>query len=526
MKYILLTIALTLLTALAYSQVAPLSYQLGEVRGLDNAAAPVPRLESNVIIDILYTNSTDTLWLATGKGVTRVNIVSTNPAPPYYEFSTFSVEQGLGRCGVSGVLWSDSIIWASFAFDSATTVGHLSAGGGLAYSRDQGQSWTWLDQPRDQVYQLDSEGRDVYLGYWPTTTSVQNITYDIAISDSFVWIASFAGGLRKHAFAEDYTRYNDSTAWRVVTTDTFAFHPGAESGLNHRTFAVMYADSALWVGTAGGISKSTDEGRTWRMFDFVSTNGGISGNFITALAYQEVTHTVWAASWKANGEHETYAVSKTTDGGANWSTTLTEDQIEQVTGVRNSARVHNFGFGGTTVYACDDIGLWEYDVSDPQARWEPFKRISDSLSASVAFYGDAIYAAAKDSANRLWVGGVDGLAVSLNNGSAWHVFQAALPLDDASRPVQTYAYPCPWSPARHGPVKLSYSTISGGSIKVTVYDFAMSEVVEFSPGAREAGQRYEVWDGTKNGTIVANGTYFYKIDKPGGAVWGKLIVLD
>jgi hypothetical protein len=523
MKKLFLNIMIIALIALsAIAQIAPLTYEIGNTVSLDSPQPPVPRLESSVVIDILPTDISTKLWLGTGKGVTRL-VIDTLSSVPVYQFDTYSVEQGLGRGGVSGILWTDSIIWASFAFDSATTVGNLSAGGGLAYSRDQGATWTWFDQPRDRVYELDGSGRDLHLGYWPTTTPVQNITYDIALSDSFVWIASFAGGLRKHAFAADYTQYNDSTAWRLVTPDTLTFHPAAPDRLNHRIFSVLYAEGALWVGTAGGVDKSTDNGRTWTNYNAVNTSGGLSGNFVTALSYQPETHTIWAASWRAEGLNETYAVSKTTNGGNTWTHTLTEDQIETATGVRNSARAHNFGFDGTTVYVCDDIGLWK--SVNGGTSWFLFPRMVDSdVSSGGQFYSDAIYAALKAS-GRLWVGGSDGMALSLNDGLDWRLFQAATPLNDPSRPVETYAYPCPWSPERHGPVKIRFNT-TGGSVKIIIYDFAMSKVVELPFSNRAPGEQYLVWDGTKDGKVVANGTYFYKVEKPGGEVWGKLIVLD
>ena len=63
-------------------------------------------------------------------------------------------------------------------------------------------------------------------------------------------------------------------------------------------------------------------------------------------------------------------------------------------------------------------------------------------------------------------------------------------------------------------------------MKVTIYDFAMSKVADLPAVTRPSGEQYEVWDGRKEGTVVANGTYFYKIEKPGGEVWGKLVVLD
>jgi hypothetical protein len=309
MSTLRLLLVLTL-TTVAAAQFAPSSLRLAG--NLDETAAPETRMASNVIIDILPSANPDVLWLGTGGGVTRMTYDTTQPLD--FRFESYGQAQGLGRGGVSGLLVTDSIIWSSFAHD--TSVGISGAGGGLAYSRDGGNTWTWLPQPRDRIYDLDpTSGFDHVLGYWPTTTSVDNITYDIALSDSFVWIVSKGGGLRRHPFAADYTDYNDTTGWKVVSPDTFDFHPGEI--LNHRTFSLLYAENALFVGTAGGINKSTDNGRTWR--NISAASGGISGNFVTAMAYQASEHAIWAATWRAEGASESYAVSRSTDGGTTWT---------------------------------------------------------------------------------------------------------------------------------------------------------------------------------------------------------------
>jgi len=174
-------------------------------------AVPEARLTSNVMIDIVPSSNPDTLWLGTGNGVTRLVVNASDIRSSRFE--SYGTQQGLGKGGTSGLLVTDSIIWTAFAFD--TSVGISGAGGGLAYSRDKGQNWIWLPQPRDQLYNLNrANGFDSTLHYWPTTTNVDNITYDITQSDSFVWIASKGGGLRRHAYAADYTDYNDTTGWK------------------------------------------------------------------------------------------------------------------------------------------------------------------------------------------------------------------------------------------------------------------------------------------------------------------------
>lgn len=480
--------------------------------------APEPRMASNVIIDIMPSQDPDIFWLGTGSGVTRV---TADPAEPRgFRFESYGAAQGLGKGGISGLLVTNTIIWASFAFD--TSVGISGAGGGLSYSRDGGLTWTHVPQPRDRIYNLDpSNGYDRILGYWPTTTNVDNITYDIAMSDRYVWIVSKGGGLRRHAICEEdscYCDYNDTTGWKVVSPDEFPFHPGER--LNHRAFSVLYADSALYVGTAGGINKSTDNGATWRNIN--ALNSDISGNFVTALAYQPSEHAVWAATWRAEGTDEYYAVSRSTDKGATWTAHLDSAQVTRALGRFETVRAHGFGFDGRTVYVCDDLGLWK--SPDGGTTWDLFATIEDA-STGHRMYENEIYSAFKDLNDRLWIGGVDGLALSRDNGVTWELFQTALPLVHPGRGTDTYAYPNPWSPQRFGPVKLRYST-TGGAVKISIYDFAMSKVVELPALSRPAGEQYEVWDGRKDGVIVANGTYFYKIEKPGGDVWGKLIVLD
>ncbi len=509
-----------LLATSAFAQFAPHSFQVStdpRTRALD--ADPEPRLGSNVIIDIVGTSNPERFWLGTGNGVTRLTFSPLDTIEHLrYRFLNYSDEQGLGKGGVSGLLVTDSIVWAAFAFD--TSVGISGAGGGLAYSRNDGETWTWLSQPRDTFFDLQPDGRDAVLGYWPTATNVDNITYAFAMTPNYIWIVSKGGGLRRHEYDSDYTDFRDTLGWHVLSPDGTPFNTGAE--LSDRSFSLTYDGTNLWVGTAAGIFRTTDEGETWDRFH--AGNSGISGNFVTALDYQPATNTVWAATWRATGNDEFYAVSKTSNGGASWEVTLTEAQIEQSIGRRETPRIHAFGFDSAAVYACDDIGLWK-SINAGQS-WELFPQIADSARTGHRLEEDAVYAAyASRSPNLLWVGGLDGLAVSASNGANWHILQTAEPLANSSRAVETYAYPNPYSPSRYNVVRIRV-TSTGGAAKLTFYDFAMSEVVALPTQTLNPGEDYLTWDGKKNGVDVANGTYFYKVEKPGGDVWGKLIILD
>lgn len=115
-------------------------------------------------------------------------------------------------------------------------------------------------------------------------------------------------------------------------------------------FSVVAAnDSTVYVGTANGINKSSnanDQYPEWVKFNATNQNQPISGNFITALGYNQLTQTVWASTWKADGETEFYGVSSSEDGGITWNTFLHDE------------RPHNFGFINDDVMVATDNGIF------------------------------------------------------------------------------------------------------------------------------------------------------------------------
>ncbi|RKY89350.1 hypothetical protein DRQ09_01470 [candidate division KSB1 bacterium] len=451
------------------------------------------KLLSNSITDILIVN--DEVWFGTGKGlsVTKDNGKS---------FITFYSKQGIGKGSVSALAVDNGIIWVATGFDTTTSQGVLPAGSGLSYSTDDGLTWNKIPQPVD----LEDENP----GYKPTTTNVTNLTYDIAFDDSSVWIVSYGGGLRKS------TDYGES--WKVVTPDNNSFDP--LTYLNHRAFSVVSAENGLWVGTAGGINKSTDGGITW--INYNAQNGsGISGNFIVALAEQKLNDKsiIWAASWKAAGEEEFYAVSKTENGGLTWETALHGEQV------------HNFFFNGKDVYVLSDNGLWK--SSDFGKTWGLFPQIIDEITGEKVYtqkyysggFGNGI----------LWIGTDDGLAQSFDYGYSWKIFRA-FEEPEIKNKFYTYAYPNPFSPLRHnrinneGHIRIQYNTINDTEVSIYIYDFSMKPVRTVVENKFRAGgfSYSEVWNGKDDyGRKVANGVYFYKLVKKGEKpLYGKIVIID
>ncbi|MFQ5651477.1 MAG: hypothetical protein ACE5IY_16200 [bacterium] len=457
---------------------------------------PKRGLASNTVTDIVVTDLA--IWFGTGRGLSK----TVNEG---LLFESFDREHGLGKGGVSGLAVSDSVIWVATGFDTSTSVGVVSAGGGLAYSLDQGGSWHFVPQPG--------------------VTPAQNITFDIAlrknpaaISSYEVWITSFGGGLRK---SDDL-----GASWTVVTPDSFIFDPNAH--LNHRAFSVRNTDGTLWVGTAGGINRSTDGGVTWTNFRHDSTriDQSISGNFVVAIAQQKHNGRtiIWAGTRETTVESgdqtEFRGISWSPDQGFTWQTALAGETI------------HNIAFDDSVVYAAADQGLFK--SNDFGLNWFLFPTIANPTGTRQILATEAFDAGVTRD-HTLWVGTSNGLAKSSDNGATWEIFQIFPPTGTDGEP-RTYAYPNPFSPGVHnrlrgdGHVRFQYNTRNETRVTIKIYDFAMQQVATVVEDvARPAnGDFYETWNGkTARGEQVHNGVYFYRLELEGdGTFWGKLIILN
>ncbi|OPZ68681.1 MAG: Two component regulator propeller [bacterium ADurb.Bin478] len=454
------------------------TYRLGETASLQKGLA------GNGISDIKEAKGV--LWFGTGHGLSRT-------VDGGETFETFLPAQGLGHGSVSGLYVQGDTILVATATDTLTAVSdqYLSKGTGLSVSLDGGDSWTHFPQPG--------------------VTPVQNLAYDVEVVDGVVWIACFGGGLIQ---SKDGCR-----TWQVAPPDTFVFNPS--NRLNHRAFSLTVGDGALYVGTAEGVNKSLDNGRTWVNFNHTNQKEPISGNFVTALAFQKTAakSIIWAASWKAEGDDEFYAVSKSENGGLSWQTMLRDEQA------------HNFAFDGSVVYVACNSGLFK--STDYGAAWYLFPAIKDAESSNRVYDSETDSAWGRDGV--LWVGTTDGLARTNDNGYSWKIFRAFQPTGAVGQP-RTYAYPNPFSPTRHnqlggdGHVRFQYNTLTDTRVTIQVFDYAMDLVATVCRDAFRHGPAdySDVWNGRNDyGDAVANGVYFYRIDlENDGAHWGKVMVVN
>lgn len=527
-KYRLIFLISFFLSGILFAQYIPNSFKLYEENKLFKSSSEETPA-SNSVTDIISIG--DTVWIGTGKGVS----LSTDNGETWTNFTGGDV---FGDENIASIGYKNGVFWASTAHNTDQNGQSLPEGSGFKYTTDNGLTWSSIPQPLDDpndtivVYGINN------IRALPVTVAIQNLAFDIAFTKGTVWSANFAGGLRK-------STDNGKTWQRVVLppdnldsispTDTlnFALQPvagkfGPDNNLNHRVFSVVSAnDSTLYVGTAGGINKSTDNGISWKKFNHQNQSNPISGNFIVALGYNKNNNSVWAASWKAEGETEFFGVSSSFDGGANWSTFL------------NGERVHNFAFKSNQVIAPADNGAFR--TTNSGTSWIVPSSIVDSKSGLALTTNTFFSAAAQNASLRIFLGTDQGLVMIDEIG----IWSGSWKLKSASEKIksngETFAYPNPFTP-RLEQVKIKYST--GGkneSVTIRIFDFGMNLVRTVIQNAQRGngvhvveGSKSSVngvidfWDGRDDsGNIVPNGVYFYRVEVGNNSpVYGKIMVLQ
>ena len=521
MKYLLLLISL-LLTNYSFAQLKPESFNLtGDENYLAKTTSSNP--VSNSILDII--TRVDTVWLGTSRGVS-VSFDRGQNWTNFYGTSPF------GADNISALAYNkyDGSIWAA----TATSVegvggGNVPKGTGLKYTTNGGITWESVPQPLDHPDSNTVQYGSNVLDALPVTVGEQNLTYDIAFTPGIVWITSFAGGTRRSTdMGQTWQRVvlppDNLSSINPEDTLDFCLSPvgGAicsQGNLNHRAFSVVAIDdSTILVGSANGINKSTNANDLypgWVKFNHQNQDNPISGNFITALAYNSNNNKIWASTWKAEDPLEYYGVSSSSDGGESWTVFLQDE------------RPHNFGFKNNQVIAATDNGAFR--SSNQGSTWILPNNIIDAES-KVTLRTTEFYSAASEG-NDVWIGSNDGLARITESGfwqGEWKVYFASQPLKSDR---ETYCYPNPFSP-RQEQLKIKYST--GGkdaSVTITVYDFGINyirTIIQNAIRSRTIEGAPEFWDGRDdNGNLLPNGVYFYRVDiDDEEPLFGKIIYMQ
>ncbi|NHZ86189.1 MAG: hypothetical protein GWP19_09940 [Planctomycetia bacterium] len=389
--------------------------------------------------------------------------------------------------------------------------------------------WKRFDQPVDVLGDSLAEIGTGYFRTRPVTKALTNVTYDMDISGDYLWIVSWAGGLRRLNLSkmdkweriplplDSLKELNtcDENVYELVDgslvlKDYYMDSSDPEQGgnHNHKGFSVLAYGDTVWVGTANGINRGIlgENGCVnWRHFSHPNDN--LSGNWVLNIAKQENNgkRIIWAVTVNAVLPSEQRSVSFTRDDGETW------EIVEALTG----ERYHDISVQGSTILIASDSGLWK---SNDGNNWELIPPAVEATPVSSdEILNNTVYSVAADnreyfSKPLIWIGTPDGLARSYNLlGDNWQIYRAEYDKDEI------YAYPNPFSPYSHnqlnndGWVRFNTGDYSVRQVDLNIYNFALETVYserfdwQTNPGAVK-------WNGRDNkGDLVANGVYFVNL---------------
>lgn len=547
---------------------------------------PEKQLVSNFIIDLAFSKSkivegNNKVWVGNGIGISTAEI-SPSEANQEFEWTTFTNSYkneipllvldslsnkgrqgaidslGIGSGSIAALAANDKFVWVSTASSAGDD---LSRGEGLSFTEDDGKTWFHFPQPLDSLKKPDQPEslKEINLEQFrltyevadgdtlisnPVTTDIQNLTFDIAIDDTTVWIASFAGGLRKSTnLGQSFQKVivpsdkMDSLVYNGKTNDIdFYVSPvdlisGGKQlligSLNYRGFSVAVGKDAIWYGSAGGINKSIDGkiGKEWARYSFLNSN--LPGNWIISISVQNQNglETIWAGVMPTDISGEKSGIAKSIDGGKNWETMLT-----------NTGRVFNFAFDGDYVYAVSEFAV--FVTKNGGNTWAELPRIK---SGGNEILTQEFFSAGFDEFTGVWIGSGDGLAITNDKTLNWKILRVFQPSNPQAENFDSdipnvYAYPNPFSSTRDnkllggdGHLRIHYFLEKESKVSLKLYSFAMEHVVTLAlNSARSFGETDEIWNGKdKFGRLVANGVYFYRLEREGKKdFWGKIVIAN
>ncbi len=524
-------------SAIFAGDLIPTNYSLSESMP---HSSRVIGLTSNIVSEIKLQGDS-LVWLGTSSSIARMEDSATVVTLDTLRLSDGTdqlMEYGISAIAVSG----DSVLFAS-----ATRDKDVSVGAGLYYATNGSDSlpiWTYYPQPVEQIGDSLVPFANKYFRANPITTDHKNVTYDASIGGGYLWIASWAGGLRRfdlangHSFdrvplpmdAQD-TLLTCSDSSYVTNNDgqdvlkNYYQNPqdpsdGGTGNHNHKAFSVLAYSDTVWVGTADGINRGIlglNGCIDWTHFRF--PYDGMSGNWVVSITRQDKAgkHLIWAVTLSTDLEGEQRGVSYTDDDGETWHSVLLNE------------RGYNVISQDSLVLVSTDNGLWR---SDDGTNWALYKPAHQAIPMQAdEILSNTVYAAVPDARSYfpnpiLWIGTPDGLAKSSDlSGQNWTIFRTNYD------PQTAYAYPNPFSPMSHnqvdgdGYVRIHVDVHTSYVVDMSVYNFAMENVFRQSYDRRTANGTLK-WNGRdSNGRLVANGVYFIKLDYDAKTDWLKLIVV-
>jgi photosystem II stability/assembly factor-like uncharacterized protein len=482
------------------------------------------------------------IFIGTGKGLAK----STDGGRHWISFRN---NPAFASDGIFAIAINQETVWTSTGYEKDVNDGSVQTGSGYTYSSTGDTGWIHIPQT------LDSRS-DSIISYCPTDgvcindsvqilpilVEEQNVTFDIALTKGTVWIASWASGLRK---STDNGKHWErillpldnmnsisptDTLWTYAPSHTRRIFKKFDPRLNNNLLAFSVFASGtdtIWCGTAGGVNRSTDGGKSWKKFNHQNQVSSILGNWVIAIKEQRFgdIKRIWTTNWKAQDPEEDFGVSYTDDAGITWKNLL------------HGVRAYDFAFKDSIAYIGTEEGI--YRTADGGMSFIHISNLIDNENNNVII-ASRVYAVGVIG-DTVYLGTNEGFASTIDNanymfGSQWKIYRTS---ESVGTSTTTYAYPNPFAPKSNLNDPYAYVRIHYGKdndsnterrVSIDIFDFGMNRVRTLLKNAlRSTSLEYdELWDGRDdNGNVVANGVYFYmlRIDD-NEPQYGKILILQ
>lgn len=349
--------------------------------------------------------------------------------------------------------------------------------------------------------------------------------YSMAFQDSALWL-----GVKDSLL---FSRDNGVGFKSVVIKDSVS----RLSLARHSVTALLTDSKSVWAGTGNGAAFTlSDSGQNWSVFRtekeeaqsvkryyFSLASPTVPGNFVVALGVQNFggKTTIWAGSHVTDVAGERNGIAWSRDDGATWRQAFLD------------TLVWNFAFWKNVVWVATSSGLFK--SADSGQTWQQVPIAgTDAYSGAATEFSDKVEILSVRQVNdtTIWAGSTDGAAVSTDVGQNWKIFRRFISTGSGpgTAEADVFASPVPFSPSHGlGICRFHYRPSQNSNVTLEIFDFAMRRVktvVQNVP--RQGGVQYDTdsWDGrNEKGDVVANGTYFFRVDFGNEKKWGKLMVL-
>ncbi|MCW8811479.1 MAG: YCF48-related protein [Ignavibacteriaceae bacterium] len=238
------------------------------------------------------------------------------------------------------------------------------------------------------------------------------------------------------------------------------------------------------------FGKTTDSGMNWEFTAFFLNNNEGTAHGIDFT--DEQTGYICSAVWNGQG-----AISKTTNGGANWTTTLFDHFLWSI----------DFPISGASQigYSVGDQGII-FKTSDAGLTWQP-QQSGTSQRLNKIYFIDLDFGFAV---------GENGLILRTTSGG-----EPVEGIYDEITEVNSFKlsqnYPNPFNPS----TTIQYSIPESGNVKLEVYNSLGEEVSVLVDEYKEAGN-YKI---NFNAGELSSGIYFYKLTTNNYSSIKKMILL-